>query len=321
MIMQKCTLGDTDLSNAASARSWMNIYGLNDFGDKWAILQPLCFADNGWPYGIRHVRCFNSLYGNSLSPTAEAQLTSAYVYLASSFFCLDHICDGESCNQFDEALGASLFICGAADRVTQVCALLGREIQPELVKLRDLYMTFAEAMRSERETRRNWEIVNDAQDIEHEVRRSSVVLYAYRLVGRLTGRESTSEAIAALELLIRSIQEGDDWGDWREDFASKNWTPFLRRCAAQMGYMPSTEPEMERFIYLSGAYEEQGRAVIAGLREAGSILSAQYGASAAGFVEIIDRSASRANSVCEAFDSVKSGARSSNFSRGLQFDH
>lgn len=96
-------------------------------------------------------------------------------------------------------------------------------------------------------------------------------------------------------------------GDWREDYRTGNWTPFLRDCVAQMGAAPKDEAQLERFIYLTGAYERWGSMVADGLRQVGERLRTVHARKAEGLITIVDRCRDQAEVVVANFRAVKSG--------------
>lgn len=295
-----------DVSSAEAARRWVDAYGRSDFGPLWSQLAPLCFNEYGWPVGVTHVSHFDALDPTPLGPETLDGLTIAYTYLATAFFCLDHLYDGESRNDF-EALAIALLIPRAITKVAVAMARSGLDHEDAAGLTADLMLKFCDAMVHEKSAKSQMTLLDSHMERYHMVGRSSLVLYIYKIVAQIKGIPLDATAEHIFEDMIWVLQMGDDWGDWRQDYRSGNLTPFLRRCIRDMGRNAASEEELERFVYLSGIYEAEGKKIADGLRDIESRLSNHFGEPSRGLRAIVARCREQAEIVAGNFERIKSG--------------
>ena len=293
-------------SSAAEARTWFEPFGQQDFGAHWNAIRPLCINEAGWPFGIMHIGHFDGLETPHLESHTADELAIAYVYLATCFFCMDHLYDHESKNDF-EILATSLCLERATARISNALQKLNLDVSVGHIEIAKLLHKFTEAMVLERKIKSSIELHDESLERSHTIGRSWLVIFAYRLIQQIKGRPVVVQAQALLEEGIYLLQLGDDWGDWREDFRSGNWNTFLRRCFFDIGRLPKHEGELERYIYLSGAYEQQGRMISRGLKKVASGLAKIYGQRGRGFNSVIELCRARADAVVQNFERVKRG--------------
>ncbi len=295
-----------DLSTKAGACRWIAEQGRHDFGELWSRLEPLCFNEHGWPVGVAHVDHFDSLDQRPLPQNSRELLIPAYVYLAASFFCLDHLFDGESHNEF-EMLAGSILIPKALERVAVTFAAHGMPIPDGLHEAAHLFQNFVQAMLLEKDIRSQPNLREEELERQHVVGRSWLVIYMYKTIQTLKGNHVDAEAQQLLEDAIYLLQLGDDWGDWREDFRAGNLTSFIRECISGMGRSPADVNELERYIYLSGQYERRGTFVSEGLRMVEQRLMANYGQGARSILAMVRQCRELSEAVVDNFGRVKAG--------------
>lgn len=295
-----------DLSTKANACEWVAMRGHQDFGEMWVQLRPLCFNEHGWPAGVSHVGHFDSLSEPPLSDEIRENLIIAYVYLAASFFCLDHLYDNESQDKF-EILASSVLIPKALERIGVALSLEGQPPTLGSAEAATLFQRFATAMLLEDEVRAQPHLRAPKVERSHVVGRSWLVIFTYRLIQQLKRQPVDPEAQTLLEEAIYLLQLGDDWGDWRKDYRSGNLTSFIRECIESIGRLPLDEDELERFVYLSGQYERRGRFVASGLKDIERRLAAKYDQGAKSILGMVRQCRELSEAVVENFDRVKAG--------------
>ena len=181
--------------------------------------------------------------------------------LASVVFAIDRLWDEQSQSE-DDILYPSFLTLSAAK------ILSGIESRSGVHGLVDAFLNsfdvFSLAMKMERSARisRN---VDRHVDRNHLVNRSRLFIGLFEGICRLKGRPPLDAEIRILEEFLFWMQRGDDLGDWREDYRTGHNSYFIRLSIQANGERPATEAEMEEYVYLSGAYEEEAKRIINGL--------------------------------------------------------
>ena len=215
----------------------------------------------GAPLGYRHVEYLDFWSSPGLDASIARDLRTAYVLLASVVFAIDRLWDEQSQSE-DDILYPSFLTLSAAK------ILSGIESRSGVHGLVDAFLNsfdvFSLAMKIERSARisRN---VDRHVDRNHLVNRSRLFIGLFEGICRLKGRPPLDAEIRILEEFLFWMQRGDDLGDWREDYRTGHNSYFIRLSIQANGERPATEAEMEEYVYLSGAYEEEAKRIINGL--------------------------------------------------------
>lgn len=282
----------------------------------WTKLEGVCFSDLGWPYGLTHVAHFDSLSKPLLREDVRDRLTVAYVYLATTFFCLDHLYDSESHNDF-EIPAIALLSSKALERICNTLSTEDIDSLPALGETSQLFTKFTSAMLLERQMKTQHNIREACSERDHIIGRSWLVIFMYRIIQKMKRMPADTITQNILEDMVYFFQLGDDWGDWRDDYRAGNLTPFLRRCIKEMGKQPRDEHELERYIYLSGAYEKEGLMVYDGLKGIERRLVHRYGEGTTGLRTMVAHCGSLAESVVRNFERVKAGVPAEPLAGGI----
>lgn len=292
------------IDSPEAARHWLDSQGKRDFGSLWPDLKPVVFQVDGWPIGVTHVTYMDRLFEPALSEVQVEHLTLGYVYLAIAFFCIDHVWDGDVL-QGIEPLAGPLMLAVAEKH-------LGRSAGPpsklgQLDALCDLLARFSSAMLVERALHKGARSLTDDEEREYVVGRSALIPFMVNQVLMAKGLPPDESATQLFESAVFYLQMGDDWGDWREDFRIGNQSTFLRLCASRVGSSWDTEAKLERFVYLSGIYEEWGQRVAKGLQTVIDAFQLRFGDQAEALVALLLRHCQRVEAQVEVFRSVKAG--------------
>ena len=215
----------------------------------------------GAPLGYRHVEYLDSWSSPGLDASIARDLRTAYVLLASVVFAIDRLWDEQSQNE-DDILYPSFLALSAAKILSAIESRSG--IHGLVDAFLNSFDVFSLAMKMERSARisRN---VDRHVDRNHLVNRSRLFIGLFEGICRLKGRPPLDAEIRILEEFLFWMQRGDDLGDWREDYRTGHNSYFIRLSIQANGERPATEAEMEEYVYLSGAYEEEAKRIINGL--------------------------------------------------------
>ena len=223
----------------------------------------IALNEAGAPLGHRHVEYLDSWAPPNLEDSIARDLQTAYVLFVAAIFAIDHLWDEQSQSE-DDILYPS-FVTLAAAKLVQ-----GIQSRAGVTGLIDIFLKsfdeFAVAMKLERAARASRSPDED-MDRRHLVNRSRLFIALFEVICQLKGRPATAAEVRILEEFIFWMQRGDDLGDWREDYRSAQKSYFIRSCAEAMGELPRSEAELEEYVYLSGAYEEEASRIIKGLEE------------------------------------------------------
>lgn len=216
----------------------------------------------GAPIGYRHVEYLDSWSPPSLEASIARDLQTAYILFVAAIFAVDHLWDEQSQSE-DDILYPSFLTLAAAK------ILLAIQSRAGVAGLLDIFLSsfdeFVLAMKIERSARSSRGL-NDEVDRHHLVNRSRCFIALFEAICRLKGRPALEAEIKILEEFIFWMQRGDDLGDWREDYRSAHKSYFIRSCIHALGELPGSEAELEEYVYLSGAYEEEANRIIGGLK-------------------------------------------------------
>jgi hypothetical protein len=215
----------------------------------------------GAPLGYRHVEYLDSWSSPSLDASIARDLRTAYVLLASVVFAIDRLWDEQSQSE-DDILYPSFLTLSAAKILSAIESRSG--VHGLVDAFLNSFDVFSLAMKMERSARisRN---VDRHVDRNHLVNRSRLFIGLFEGICRLKGRPPLDAEIRILEEFLFWMQRGDDLGDWREDYRTGHNSYFIRLSIQAHGERPATEAEMEEYVYLSGAYEEEAKRIINGL--------------------------------------------------------
>jgi len=275
----------------------------NDFSHVSGNLLKLCLNEGGHLLGWEHLSYLNRLSENKLSENMVTELSIPYVYLASSFFCQDHVFDNDSYNDL-EILAPSVFLAAANNRFVNLSSNNAEDIQVITDLLSELMTNFADAMLEEKRWMKD---NNKGSAYNHVVGRSSLFLFGYKLVTYLKGEVLDENNLDVFKNFIYFMQCGDDLGDWREDFQANKLTPTLAVAFEKLGSKNVTEEKLEEFIYLSGFYEMRCDYVIDGLNSIIGDVREIFGEGAVSLVGYIEMQIERATAVQNQFKNVKAG--------------
>lgn len=270
-----------------------------DFGSQFCNMHKLCINSSGAAVGESHVSCLNELYEPVLEQGVVEDLSIPYIYLAASFFCIDHVFDGDE-HESIEVLAPSLLISAAIGRLLRL-------VKSDLVieKVVGLHNRFLSAMLLEKESLARFDIV--AGDRDHMVDRSYLFIFALEMLALVKSINLSSDDVEDIREFLYLMQRGDDIGDWREDYKAAKYTTFLKSAFAKMGATNPSEAELERFIYLSGIYEDECRAISTQMRVVAAGVVARLGFRGDALVAFIERQVERIEFVRGNFVRVKSG--------------
>jgi hypothetical protein len=247
----------TDLENA---KTWLTRCAKRYFPDDADALLQLCLLGGSlsFPVGFSHPQLLLELVPEESVPeSAFEDMSAGYVFLCSYYFLLDSVCDHHVADS------------SSASYLTQLCMLAQYFITESLshfdneVKDR-CFFEFTRhvsenslAVRSEIQLRSQL-CCDELSSNECDIGRSNVPLLLYRLLA-LISNVPTLEQEMVVEILKKYVlvrQKLDDLGDWRGDFLTQNYTPFLRSMLSRLE-LPFSESACEREVYLSGAYERE----------------------------------------------------------------
>ena len=248
----------------------------SDFREQIAQLFPrhvesvlrIALNELGAPLGYRHVEYLDSWSSPSLEASIARDLRTAYVLLATVVFAIDRLWDEQSQSE-DDILYPGYVTLSAAK------ILSGIESRSGVHGLFDAFLSsfddFSLAMKMER-TARTSRSLDHQVDRRHLVNRSRLFTGLFEVICRLKGRPPSASEIRILEEFLFWMQRGDDIGDWREDYRTGHNSYFIRLCIRANGELPASEAEMEEYVYLSGAYEEEAEKIINGLQDVETVV-------------------------------------------------
>ena len=271
-----------------------------DFGEQHEAIYALCINKNGAPVGENHVSCLNELYAPSLASSVIQRLSIPYIYLAASFFCIDHVYDSDEYRHI-EILAPSVLIAAATRRLSDV---FGHEIEIT-ERLLALHNKFLSAMMLEKECMSS-ELIHKDEEI-HMVNRSYLFIFALEIIATLKSTDINEEDIADIRKFLFWMQCGDEIGDRREDFRARKNTLILKKAYRILGGRPTTEVGLEEFIYLSGFYEENCHEISNNMSKISSDVRKRTGARGDAFASFIERQVQLIDSVRNNFVRIKSG--------------
>jgi len=194
------------------------------------------------------------------------QLSVIHTYLCAHHLLLDAIADAHSESPLG-VLDLSPLLAAVARRVTELAAEKGslRLCNAALSALEQCTLSCRRALREESRFRDDAGGMHHAQDRQHIVDRSSCATFLLDLISLLSGTRVPDILRNAVSDYLYWCQVLDDLGDWREDFARKNMTPFLCKCLTHCGGA-SDLATLESAIYFEGLYEQELVTALQGLR-------------------------------------------------------
>jgi hypothetical protein len=222
----------------------------------------IALNEMGAPLGYRHVEYLDSWASPGLEPSIARDLRTAYVLLATVVFAIDRLWDEQSTSDSD-ILYPGFLTLSAAKILSAIESRSG--VQGLVDSFLDSFDDFSLAMKTERSAR-NSQSLDRRADRGHLVNRSRLFIGLFGAICRLKGRQALDAEIRMLEEFLFWMQRGDDLGDWREDYKAGQNSYFIRLSIQAIGKRPTSEAEMEKYVYLSGAYEDEATEIINGLQ-------------------------------------------------------
>lgn len=240
-----------------SLKQWLSY----DFGSDSEELLPLFLAlHSDRPLYLSHLPIvLHTLRAHHLEGSQLDELNAAYVYLTSSFYCVDALVDGHP--QLDRNSSIELIATALPLFISAACKHLQRAVLPDSNCRSDMLISLAHesllelrnATKSESEFCSNIERrVDFGQEAFHLAGRSATIIFLFKAVGYLANIEVDSRILNCLRSILIAIQLGDDISDWRSDFNAGKWTPFLRQCSATGARKLI---DFERLILIDGQFE------------------------------------------------------------------
>ena len=222
----------------------------------------IALNEMGAPLGYRHVEYLDSWSSPGLEASIARDLRMAYVLLATVVFAIDRLWDKQSQSD-DDILYPGFLTLSAAKILSAIESRSG--VRGLVDTFLDSFDHFSLAMKMERSARIS-QSLNHQVDRRHLVNRSRLFIGLFGVICRLKGRPPLDAEIRILEEFLFWMQRGDDLGDWREDYQTGHNSYFIRLSIQAIGKRPASEAEMEKYVYLSGAYEDEATEIINGLQ-------------------------------------------------------
>ena len=258
--------------------------------------------------GYHHVDIFDSLFHPLLSFEERETLREMYVCLAGAIFATERIMDGQSKNIANDVLISQQCIARSMKLAFDI-GIHKEEITPALMEeLMIIFSTNRGVLLKERNDRLD---LDDGFDVARNAvsafERGYLFLSLYRIVSMMKGMQPSQDVEGIIKDFLYYMQEGDDLGDWREDFESGRRTPILKRATSSIEGVPALS-DVESFVYLSGFYEAEAQGIIRGLRDVvertGRLGRDFHGST---MIEFIEKQIERISAVSNNFRRVKSG--------------
>lgn len=256
----------------------------------------------GEPLGFRHVDYLDAWAAPPLPENLRDHLRISYVLLAAAVFAIDRVWDHQSKNGND-ILYPPVLVLEATKILAQI--EMDAQIPNVIVCFAKALSSFATAMNQELYARQASRPTFEGIE-PHIINRSRLFVGLFEAICLLKRRLASEVEIKLLEGFIFWMQRGDDLGDWREDHKSGFNSSFLKKCFAEMMEDTPSEEELERHVYLSGAYENEARAIIIGFESVEEAIGKIQGAGGKhGFMAFVEKQRWAVERVLQDFDAVK----------------
>lgn len=199
-------------------------------------------------------------------------LVSVYSYLAASLFCLDAIVDGHSIGKkqilqhSDIAKALTLFQAGGFTRLRKYASLAKLNLEDVERRVIFLFYNNSLALDDEDENRRILDNPDPRTDYANIIGRSYLSLFLFEIVAMTCGQEMSLQFVNILKEIIYFVQLSDDIGDWKIDFESGGYTPFLKQVLSKIEGEVSMQ-KLKEFVYLKGVYESELAKIVIGFDE------------------------------------------------------
>lgn len=203
-----------------------------------------------------HVDAICELCKIAPSRSLRTELCVIHTYICVHSVVLDSISDGHPRNG-TAFLEPGLILSIAYSRISKLYEpRLGKIPETILHRLVEMEWNLRSALLDEIKIRRMPLQLDVERDRASAVGRADSILVLLRIVETLSGKSIDDTVASAVKEYAYCAQLADDLGDWREDFRRGNYSPILRTCFVEMGFVP-TEEQLEEAMYLNGMYERR----------------------------------------------------------------
>ncbi|MDR5777260.1 MULTISPECIES: hypothetical protein [unclassified Caballeronia] len=259
---------------AASDLSMMKKWIQRDFGESEKSIINVCTGcADGVPAFVHHVRMLAAFLHPHISHSEFEELAATYTYMSAMYYSIDASFDTQKAPASDSpGYGSVSDIARLAVMATIRLHRFVRNFDEtvSILVVNQFTVALADAQKalSEENCYRSSKDVEycEKREFFHMWGRSNAFLFLAQALAASARGALDEHVEATIKRFLFLTQFADDIVDWRDDFASANWTPFLRKCRSAI-----TEPHsLERFeeaILLGGMYEQGLSEVISGLTD------------------------------------------------------
>ena len=256
--------------------------------------------EEGGVVGYNHVDMINSLTSPQLVDDDLFVIRELYVCLAGYIFSVDRLVDGQAKSVRDEVLIGSVVLAHASNLVE----ILNRKVGVS-ISLMHLLAINREAILDEAQGRNGGR--TREQDVMSAFSRGYLFYWIHEVFCQIKNVHVSTGFKEFCMNFIYYMQEGDDLGDWREDFLSGRITPILNRCITRLP-CPASLEAVERHMYLSGFYEDEAEDIKAGLLSLVNQIDKVNGINEAEMIRLfINGQVAKLSAVLNNFVEVKKG--------------
>jgi hypothetical protein len=252
-------------NNILFERDLLKKITVEDFGTYSAKIFSFCTDPvSGRPLYLTHLPLAIQASGfkGDLDQETLENLSAGYVYLIACYYCIDSFVDFHGWGVKDEedvtrAIDISLLLSTSQLRFFRaVSAINPSSLGWFIENFRNVVFLNAQALHEELSFRSKVDTVFDeSSEFFSMWARSNPFLFIFQLLFQMSDKCLSSRDEGIIKKILYWLQWGDDIGDWREDYAKRKWTPFLRICMNDVGF-DSTEEEVEDHIYFNGIIEK-----------------------------------------------------------------
>jgi hypothetical protein len=245
-----------------------------DFPPNGEELLPFCLDDNGRHPALReHVDLAISSAGLTCTNDVVADLHRGYNYLVTFFLSVDSVIDGHSRGKGHDVPTVALPYLGALITksifyIERAAKQLTRNKDCEWLRteFRDIHHRNAVALRAEKKIFHDHFAQRSEDEHQMVIGRLAFGMFIFKILWSISGKPNIDRLVQYFGEYTNLLQECDDIIDWRDDYHSQRWTPFLRDIFRSRQKLLSID-ELERAIYLEGGYETAVAGVIRSFQE------------------------------------------------------
>ena len=260
-------------------------------------------TESGRVIGFSHIDIFDSMHSPSMEATLKEKIRNIYIILAGYLFATDRIIDGQSESQLEDLLIAQKSIAKAMQLASEIeIKNYDNNLSQLIIELLNVN---ARALIEEKKYKESM-ILDMDFDMKNSYERAFLFVTGYRMICSLKNKTVSRSFEEFLMNFLFYMQEGDDLGDWRDDFIAERKTPILKRAMQESN--TSDLENVEEFIYLSGFYEKEAFKIIKGLEKCLSLLKIAHNIDHLDALEhFIKKQIIRISTVKSNFQRVKTG--------------